>query len=30
LNTVSGGTHEIIIGLLIGNHYSEKCPMPLW
>jgi type IX secretion system PorP/SprF family membrane protein len=30
LNTVSGGTHEIIIGLLIGNHYSEKCPVPLW
>jgi type IX secretion system PorP/SprF family membrane protein len=30
LNTVSGGTDEVIIGLLIGNHYSEKCPMPAW
>ena len=26
LNTVSRGTHEIIIGFLIGNKYSEKCP----
>ncbi|MGB3006472.1 MAG: type IX secretion system membrane protein PorP/SprF [Chitinophagaceae bacterium] len=26
LNTVSRGTHEIIIGFLIGNKYSEQCP----
>jgi len=26
LNTVSRGTHEIIVGFLIGNKYSEKCP----
>jgi type IX secretion system PorP/SprF family membrane protein len=26
LNTVSKGTHEIVIGFLIGNKYSEKCP----
>ena len=26
LNTVSRGTHEILIGFLIGNKYSEKCP----
>lgn len=30
LNTFSGGTHEIIIGLLIGNHYSSRCPAPPW
>lgn len=26
LNTVSRGTHELLIGFLIGNKYSEKCP----
>jgi type IX secretion system PorP/SprF family membrane protein len=26
LNTVSRGTHEFIVGFLIGNKYSEKCP----
>jgi type IX secretion system PorP/SprF family membrane protein len=26
LNTVSSGTHEIMIGFLLGNKYSEKCP----
>ena len=26
LNTVSKGTHEILVGFLIGNKYSEKCP----
>jgi type IX secretion system PorP/SprF family membrane protein len=26
LNTVSHGTHEIIVGFLIGNKYSGKCP----
>lgn len=26
LNTVSRGTHEILIGFMIGNKYSEKCP----
>jgi type IX secretion system PorP/SprF family membrane protein len=26
LKTVSRGTHEIILGFLIGNKYSEKCP----
>lgn len=26
LNTVSRGTHEFLIGFLIGNKYSEKCP----
>ena len=26
LNTVSRGTHEIIVGFLIGNKYSGKCP----
>lgn len=26
LNTVSKGTHELVVGFLIGNKYSEKCP----
>ncbi len=26
LNTVSHGTHEILVGFIIGNKYSEKCP----
>ncbi len=26
LNTVSRGTHEIIIGFIIGNKWSEACP----
>jgi len=26
LNTVSRGTHEILVGFLIGNKYSEQCP----
>jgi type IX secretion system PorP/SprF family membrane protein len=30
LNTVSRGTHEFIIGVLIGNRYSSKCPANNW
>jgi type IX secretion system PorP/SprF family membrane protein len=30
LNTVSRGTHEFIIGILIGNRYSSKCPASNW
>ncbi|MBI1342813.1 MAG: type IX secretion system membrane protein PorP/SprF [Terrimonas sp.] len=26
LNTVSRGTHELMLGFLLGNKYSEKCP----
>jgi len=26
LNTVSRGTHELMIGFLLGNKYSGKCP----
>lgn len=26
LNTVSRGTHELMIGFILGNKYSEKCP----
>ncbi|WP_343688094.1 type IX secretion system membrane protein PorP/SprF [Chitinophaga sp.] len=26
LNTVSKGTHEILIGFLIGNRYGDLCP----
>jgi len=30
LNTVSKGTHEIIIGFLIGNRYGDTCPRNVW
>ena len=26
LNTVSRGTHELLVGFIIGNKYSEACP----
>lgn len=30
LNTVSRGTHELIIGFLIGNRYADTCPRNVW
>nr|WP_315815986.1 type IX secretion system membrane protein PorP/SprF [Paraflavitalea speifideiaquila] len=30
LNTVSKGTHEIMIGFLIGNKYGDWCPKNVW
>ena len=30
LNTVSRGTHEILIGFLLGNKYSGACPRCNW
>ena len=30
LNTVSRGTHEIIVGFLIGNRYGDWCPKNVW
>lgn len=30
LNTVSRGTHEIVIGFLIGNRYGDTCPRNVW
>jgi type IX secretion system PorP/SprF family membrane protein len=31
INTVSSGTHEIIIGFILGNHYSDDtCPKNVW
>ncbi len=30
LNTVSKGTHEILVGFLIGNRYGDLCPRSLW
>lgn len=30
LNTVSRGTHEIMIGFLIGNKYGDWCPKNVW
>jgi type IX secretion system PorP/SprF family membrane protein len=30
LNTVSSGTHEFVIGFLIGNRYKDTCPRNVW
>lgn len=30
LNTVSKGTHELLIGLIIGNRFGDWCPRNLW
>ncbi len=30
LNTVSNGSHEIVIGFLLGNKYGDWCPRNLW
>lgn len=30
INTVSKGTHEIIVGFLIGNKYGDWCPKNVW
>lgn len=30
LNTVSKGTHEILIGFLLGNKWGDWCPRNLW
>jgi type IX secretion system PorP/SprF family membrane protein len=30
LNTVSRGTHEIVLGFLIGNKYGDWCPRNVW
>lgn len=30
IKTVSRGTHELMIGFLIGNKYSDTCPRNVW
>ena len=30
LNNYSKGTHEVIIGFLIGNRYPDRCPKNVW
>ena len=30
LNTVSKGTHEILIGFLLNNNYGDWCPRNVW
>lgn len=30
LNNYTKGTHEIIVGFLLGNKYSESCPRNVW
>lgn len=30
LNTVSRGSHEILVGILIGNRYGDLCPRNVW
>lgn len=30
LNTVSRGTHELLVGFLLGNRYDDSCPRAVW
>jgi len=30
LNTASNGTHEFVLGFLIGNKYGDTCPRNVW
>lgn len=30
LNTISRGSHEIVVGFLLGNKYGDWCPRNLW
>ena len=30
LNTVSKGSHEIMVGFLLGNKWGDWCPRNLW
>jgi hypothetical protein len=30
LNNYTKGTHEIIIGFIIGNKYGDTCPRNVW
>jgi type IX secretion system PorP/SprF family membrane protein len=30
LNTVSRGTHEIVLGFLLNNRYGDWCPRNIW
>lgn len=30
LNTASNGTHELVIGFLIGNRFGDTCPRNVW
>lgn len=30
LNNFSKGTHEFVVGFLIGNRYPDKCPTNVW
>lgn len=30
INTASRGTHEVVIGFLLGNRYDDSCPRNVW
>jgi hypothetical protein len=30
IKTTSRGTHEIVIGFLVGNGYGDTCPRNVW
>ena len=30
LNNFTKGTHEVILGFIIGNNYPDRCPKVLW
>ena len=30
LNNYSKGTHELLIGFILGNRYGDSCPRNVW
>jgi type IX secretion system PorP/SprF family membrane protein len=30
INTYSRGTHELVVGFLLGNKYDDSCPRAMW
>jgi hypothetical protein len=30
LNTASHGSHELILGFILGNKYGDTCPRNVW
>ncbi|HEY0068276.1 MAG TPA: type IX secretion system membrane protein PorP/SprF [Flavisolibacter sp.] len=30
LNRFSNGTHELMLGFILGNKYGDSCPRNVW
>jgi hypothetical protein len=30
INTYTRGTHELVLGFIIGNRYGDTCPRNVW